>query len=496
MAIDSRPFPGFADKSDYARARELFARVGYTSQELTKSLKLDDGGIKEDELPLVMERTKGGSPVEQMVRLFLANVPVKTADMERALSPMPLETWARAGLLKINGDETIPLVRMLPFHELTFVFDLSSGRRSDLPADYVMGIGSSSLTLAQFTIRRPSRLTLDLGTGCGILGLLAAKHSERVVAVDRNPRATAITAFNAALNGFEAFESLEGDLFEPVQNRSFDLVVSNPPFVISPRSRFIYRDSGLEGDQITQRIFKDVAPLLAEGGYCQLITNWALFSDRDNQARLSEWFDGTGCDAWVLTFETRDVATYASTWIKHTEGSDPDQMHKNFADWMAYYRANKIEGVGGGIITVRKASGRSNWVSFAKAPDRWKEDCGEAVARHFTAVDYLTTHTEPAQVLATRFMLAPDVGLDQHCEPGENGWAIADSQLLFRKGMIYTGNTDPVMAGIAVRCTGMKALGEILQETAAMMEWEVAKVAHTAVPIVRELVKQGFLLPT
>lgn len=495
MAIDSRPFPGFADKSDYARARDLFDQAGFSSADLTKSLKLDDSGIKEDELPLMMERTKGGTPVETMVRLFLGNVPVETATAERALAAVPLDRWVRAGVLKVDGNETTSLVRLLPFQNLRVAFDLAARRRSDLPADYVMGIGSSSLTLAQFTVRRPVRTTLDLGTGCGVLGLMAAQHSERVVAVDRNPRAVAVTAFNAALNGFEAYESLEGDLFEPVQGRSFDLVVSNPPFVISPRSKFIYRDSGLEGDQITEKIFKEVAPLLAEGGYCQLITNWALFSDRDNQARLTEWFAGSGCDAWVLCFQTRDVATYASNWIGHTEGSDPEQMTQNFADWMAYYREKKIEGVSGGIITLRKSSGHKNWVRFNDAPSGWKEACGEPVARHFAAVDYLNSHTEPAQILASKFRLAPEVGLDQYCAPAEGGWAIAESKLLFRKGLMYSGNTDPALAGIVARCDGNRPLVDILRETAELLEWDLEKVASVAGPMILELINQGFLLP-
>ena len=80
-------------------------------------------------------------------------------------------------------------------------------------------------------------LARSIGPGCGIQALLAAKHSERVVATDVNPRALAFAAFNAALNGIDKIEFRLGDGFAPVEGESFDLIVSNPPYVISPMPR-------------------------------------------------------------------------------------------------------------------------------------------------------------------------------------------------------------------------------------------------------------------
>ena len=66
-------------------------------------------------------------------------------------------------------------------------------------------------------MRRPGEAALDLGTGCGIQALLAAKHAERVVATDVNPRALGFAAFNAALNGIETIELRDGSGFDPVR---------------------------------------------------------------------------------------------------------------------------------------------------------------------------------------------------------------------------------------------------------------------------------------
>ncbi len=99
---------------------------------------------------------------------------------------------------------------------------------------------------------RPAELggtALDLGTGCGVQALLADDSYDRVVATDRNPRAAADARLAAALNR-TVLDVRTGDLLEPVAGESFDLVVSNPPFVVGPQRRYAYRDSGLPGDEI------------------------------------------------------------------------------------------------------------------------------------------------------------------------------------------------------------------------------------------------------
>ena len=54
------------------------------------------------------------------------------------------------------------------------------------------------------------------------------------MATDRNPRAVTITRFNALLSRITNVESAISDLFEPVDGPPFDLIVANPPFVVSP----------------------------------------------------------------------------------------------------------------------------------------------------------------------------------------------------------------------------------------------------------------------
>ena len=117
-------------------------------------------------------------------------------------------------------------------------------------ADHVLGISSASTSLAQLTIREPVGRALDLGTGCGVQALHLAGHSGAVVATDVNQRALRLTRFNVALNDVRTpVDVRDGSFFEPVAGERFDLIATNPPFVISPATgeRLVYRDSGLPG---------------------------------------------------------------------------------------------------------------------------------------------------------------------------------------------------------------------------------------------------------
>ena len=110
----------------------------------------------------------------------------------------------------------------------------------------------SSLVLEALTVRKPAALTLDVGSGCGVHALLAGAHSSRIVATDVNPRAVRFTELSALLSGVDNVEARQGDRFEPAQGSTFDLILANLPYVLSPDQRYLFRDSGEQGDNMSQ----------------------------------------------------------------------------------------------------------------------------------------------------------------------------------------------------------------------------------------------------
>ena len=89
-------------------------------------------------------------------------------------------------------------------------------RGVDDPLGFVAPYTPTASWLAALTPRRRVARALDVGTGNGVHALLAAAHSDHVIATDVNPRALAFTEINAALNGLDNIETRLGSLFEPV----------------------------------------------------------------------------------------------------------------------------------------------------------------------------------------------------------------------------------------------------------------------------------------
>src|SRR6185437_12440605 len=139
-----------------------------------------------------------------------------------------------------------------------------------LRPDHVLGVGGASTTLARWTPRPRVARALDIGTGCGVQAFHLATHAAEVTATDTSARCLGLTRLNAQLNaaaedGPFAGRTLDlrrGSLLDPVGGRSFDLVVSNPPYVITPRSAggpaYAYRDGGLAGDDVVRRLVEGV----------------------------------------------------------------------------------------------------------------------------------------------------------------------------------------------------------------------------------------------
>jgi len=74
---------------------------------------------------------------------------------------------------------------------------------------------------------------LDVGTGCGILSVLAASKAKHIVAVDINPYAARCAKINAEVNGVsDKIDILIGDLFNPIhENLTFDTILFNAPYL-------------------------------------------------------------------------------------------------------------------------------------------------------------------------------------------------------------------------------------------------------------------------
>ena len=481
----------FQAPADHRRIQDTLAASGYHDEGIDEILGVSLPAVPGQKLPLLLRRTGGGSPLETLVRLFVIGVPVGT-DHARSALGADLDWWAAGGLITLDGNEVEATVQLCPYQGLVVAFDFHRRGGTPLPPSYVMGISASSLTLAGLTIRRPSRATLDLGTGCGFQAFVAAQHSERVVATDRNPRAVEMAAFNVELNELGAVECREGDLFEPVAGEGFDLIVSNPPFIVSPDNVFYFLHSGMKGDEVCRTIARQAPPHLNEGGYCQFLANWTAIAGQDWRDRLAGWFDGIGCDAFVLRRGTTAPEDYAATWI---ESDEADGFERSFHTWIDYYEGLGVEAIDSGLVTMRRSPGATNWFRAEDSPETMTFPAGNELLDRFAAEDFLADHPADDALLATRFRLAYDVCLDQELIAADGGWVAVGSRLRRTAGLHWSGGVDADGAALLARCDGTKTMGALLADLAASVGPGAGALQSVWPATVRRLVAWGFLVP-
>ena len=373
-----------------------------------------------------------------------------------------------------------------------------------LPEDHVLGVGGASLTLSGLMFQAPVDSVLDLGTGCGIQALHAARHARRVVATDISERALVIAAMNAALNGFENIEFRLGSLFDPVAGERFDRIVSNPPFVITPRVEGVpsyeYRDGGMVGDALVEAVLTGVAEHLEPGGTAQLLGNWEYHDGDDGLPRVRAWLDSVGLDYWIVEREVLSAALYAETWIRDggTTPATPD-FDRLYAAWLDDFAERGVSGVGFGYVVLRMPrAGASVTLTRTEQQhgplgDIEPRGVGAHLEAGLAASDWLAA-TDDAALSAARLTVAGDVTEERHYWPGDEN----PTAMLLRQGGGFgrAVTLDTALAALIGACDGELSVGAICAALAQLLEVDETALTADLLPAVRELVLDGILSPS
>jgi SAM-dependent methyltransferase len=297
------------------------------------------------------------SALESLIDLFLMGVDLPIGEAEPALAPVPLENLAAAGLIECDREVVKARIRVLPYEDLLVACDRDPDLDGRLERDHVGGIHPSTALLALLTPRLPVDRALDIGCGCGFQALLLARHAGAVVATDVNPRAIEFGRLNAQLNGIDNISWRLGDGQEPIAGERFDLVVSNPPFVIAPRARFTFRESPLPGDSFSEQLVREVPEVLTANGVACLLASWAVAPGDDWSARPVAWTEGSGRGRLLLHLETVDAATNAAQWAVPPGAVSRTESAALVSEWLDYYRANAISRIAYGAVILHPTPG-------------------------------------------------------------------------------------------------------------------------------------------
>jgi hypothetical protein len=498
----SLPPPGAAPAL-VQRLRADLERAAYTVDAVRELLgPLASAALgREQVLPAQRATADVGGPLASLVRLFTLGDAVDVEDAAAALASLGVEGAQRLGLVGQQGPGVVATCDLRPYaddeHAWWVASDLSEiATRQPLREDHVLGIGGASTTLASWTPRPQVDRALDLGTGCGVQALHLTAHARHTTVTDISERALAFARFNAELNGCK-WTFAQGSMLDPVAAQRFQLIVSNPPFVITPRSPdvplFEYRDAGASGDEVVSGLVRSIGEHLEPGGIAQFLGNWEVVGDADWRERVRGWVAGTGLDAWVVQREVQDPAEYAETWARDGgHHSATTEFAMMYAAWLDDFASRGVSGVGFGVITLQRPVGdREPFLDLEEAHGPVASPMGPSVLAGLAARTWLAEHSDD-ELLAVAWHCADDVTEERFARPGAADPAVI--RLRQGGGLRRVVRLDTVGAALVSVCDGTLAAGAALDAIAQLLELEPRELRADALVLLRTLVADGLLV--
>lgn len=499
MATRLPPPPSTGDGRSLTRLRQALAGARFEAEAVAEAMGAEGPNLTPSpkQVPVLVRSLPSGTPLATLIRLFVAGVPVPGADADSALAPLGLDGAAALNLLRTDGETAVPSLRLVPVGPLLVASDLTPDP-SRLPPDVTMGVSATSWALANLTVRRPVTHAADVGTGCGVQALFAARHAQRVTATDTSARALAFARFNAALNGATNIDFMGGDLFEPLAGERFDLVVVNPPFVISPDNHYRYRDGGWPRDHLSRHVVESVAAALRPGGLGHALVSWVEDPDAHWSASPAAWVRDLGCDAWLLHFESAEAEDHALNWNQPLEG-DTERHGASVRRWLDYLEAQDIKAVGYGAVVLRRRAAATNWVRAHSVGTPPLGPAGDQVWQLFAARDHLDRLGPPEALLGQRLVLDESHRLEQVLHLRDGGYQVEHAVLYREQALPVQAEVDGYTAELLAHLGSGRTLAEAFDAAAGGYGRDGSHgredLRRATVELVEGMVELGFLRP-
>ena len=485
-----------------------------------------------------------GSALATLAKLFVLGAQVAEQDLAKAFPTLtPAGATALGLLTESDGDYramlslnavAVPDPRGAAPGDIAqwwIISDLDDYlRHGPARADHVMGVGQATRTLLAQTVFGHGITTsfanaLDLGTGCGIVALYLARAGvPTVTATDISERALRFARANAHLNGLsEHIDFRAGDLFAPVADETFSLIVSNPPFVISPRgvadgenseapsalpARYEYRDAGMTGDALAQQVVLEAPKHLADGGTLIMLANWETPWGGDGLTRVRGWIAdaeeecGDRLDAWVIERDSVDTAQYAETWARDGGTRPGDAEFDTLMEsWLDDFESRHVVGVGLGSIRIARSrddvqTGERGTRGIVRAEQSMGQLAvdrpGYALHRSFSAGVAAARMTDE-EMLSSYWIKSERVIDERAHAPGEE--SPSSMSLVVDSPIGRRIDADTFITAAVGACDGDLTLGELAGALATVLEIPEADAAAALLEGVREFAWLGMLTP-
>ncbi len=182
--------------------------------------------------------------------------------------------------------------------------------------------------------------------------------------------------------------------------------------------------------------------------------------------------------------EVLDPAAYVELWLKDAGQHGSRDYLDRYDTWLSWFDDQGIEGVGFGWVNLRRRDSGGGTHTFLEWPHAVEQPVAPAIAAWGRAID-------TPVALGDHLVRRDDVVQETVGVPG----AEDPSTLVLRqqRGLMRARKADTVEAALVGACDGELSLGQILDALAQLLDRDAAQLHATYLPVVRDLLDEGFL---
>src|SRR6266511_3167210 len=278
-------------------------------------------------------------------------------------------------------------------------------------------------------------------------------------------------------------------------SRPFDLITCNAPYVVSPERRWTYRDSGFRADEISERVVRDAAAHLAEGGFATLLVSWLAQDEDEPDERVLEWVEKTACDSWILPTWDSDPLGHASEWNSHLE-RDPEAFGRALDEWTEYFEELGVRWVSEDAVLLHRRPGNGQTTRLDSIDEDDVEDADDQIQRAFAARARLSELLSHDELLEARLSLEMAFWMEQELEPQDGGAAVVEARIQLSEGTNSAVDVEPRVLDVVASLDGRARLREVIRTVAdrlRLSKSETSRLEREALRVTHELLELGAL---
>jgi len=438
-----------------------------------------------------------------LVRLFLFIEPVTGEEVARAIEPAVLRALLDLDLLQpypAPGDSAAYCAPVLlyPVAGLLIASDRHENPdRSSFvpPVDVVFpAIFAGTLRFLKILPTTSVEDVLDLCAGTGIGALALSRHVQRAVAADITGRATHFARFNCLLNRCANVEVAQGDLYQPVDGRTFDRIVAHPPYVPAASDTQIFRDAGQTGEAVLQPIIAGLPRFLRRGGaFYSMCGGWDA-KDGPFEARVRHWLGAAHEEFDVLFAMHHEMspADVARGLAEQAGGGDLSQV----SHWRGLFGDAGVERrVYGALVLDRPGAGRRQPITRRLRLSSLTDGASfERLLRWLRWRDTMDARGELVPwLLQATLHLSPHLRMNVAYAPQPDGLGVTDVVLETDRPFAAMTRIDPWMFTLVARFDGQQTAAAIYESARTASQLPEGFGSEDFTKLVATMIERGYV---